>query len=226
MRSHAAAGPPGIHLPRLDSTGPLPRSRGSKTGRQTRRDRTCEAEAEGGCQCGAGALSLAATASYPPSMYLTHPSTMHTQDSLALGAGGAVASPNPLSEHGLTNTSSNESHHHDHDHATMSLFVCIFNHSSPDRAEFPPSGFSYPCSLPIVSGLMGLGRWPGRLHMASFSSSCRWLPQVRPMFLCVCVCVCVSASLFHLEYPPARGFFTIPLRAQSSFRPSSMPHAT
>lgn len=53
-----AAGPPGISSPKIGFDRALPRSRGSENGRQTSRDRTCEAEAEGGCQCGAGAFFL------------------------------------------------------------------------------------------------------------------------------------------------------------------------
>lgn len=116
--------------------------------------------------------------------------------------------PNPLSEHGLTNTSSNESHHHDHDHATMSLFCLYLTISLPIEQYSHPSGFSYPAPLPPkVSGL-GLGhQWPGRLHMASFSSwCCGFLRSVPCVCVCVSVCVCGGASLFHLENPPARGF--------------------
>ena len=82
-----------------------------QTGRTNKqeRGRTCEAEAEGGCQCGLcvqGPLCLLAS-DHPPKC-------------LALfGCNWCGGSPKPLSEHGLTNTSSNELYHHrDLDHAT------------------------------------------------------------------------------------------------------------
>lgn len=55
MRSHLLQVPQEFHLPRLDSTGPCQGPGGQRLAGQTSRDRTCEAEAEGGCQCGAGA---------------------------------------------------------------------------------------------------------------------------------------------------------------------------
>lgn len=141
-----------------------------------------------------GLLSASLSSTARPIHNNTHKST-HTH-SLALAASGASCFPNPLSEHGLTNTSSNESHHHDHDHATMSLLF-IFNNFCPNRATFPPSGFSYPAP-PKVSGL---GRACGLAGCIGFSSAPGAVAFSGPSHVCICVCLCVvwCASLFHLE---------------------------
>lgn len=57
----------------------LAKVQGVREWQTNKRDRTCEAEAEGGCQCGAGALSL-------PLLHPTHNTrTIHPHASLAFG---------------------------------------------------------------------------------------------------------------------------------------------
>lgn len=79
----------------------------------------------------------------------------------------------------------------------MSLFCLYLTISLPIEQYIHPSGFSYPAPLPPkVSGLgdWGWAKWPGRLHMASFSSRCRGFLRSVPcvcMRVCPCVCVCV-----------------------------------
>lgn len=75
MRSHAAAGPPGISSPKIGFDRALPRSRGSEDGRQTSRDRTCEAEAEGG-----GRVSVWCRGPLSPRPLLHQPLTLPTHN--------------------------------------------------------------------------------------------------------------------------------------------------
>lgn len=170
-----------------------------------KRDRTCEAEAEGGCQ-GVSALQ-------GPSRCHNTRTNPPTRIARLGRAGGAGCFPNLLSEHGLANTSSNESHHHDHDHATMSLF-CLYLTISSQSSTLPTSRFLV-SSSPKVPGLRLA--WPGRLHRLSAQLDVLWLSQVRPMFVggrVVRACVW-PASLFHLE---SAGPWIHHLCTQSSFR--------
>lgn len=134
--------PQEFHLPRLDSTGPC-----QGPGGQRMADKQAEIERakpkpreEGGCQCGAGALSRLDHCFINHSLCLP---TIHAQIPphafARSGCEWCTRFPNPLSEAGLTNTSSNESHHHhDHDHATNVAFCLYLTISPPNRAEFPP----------------------------------------------------------------------------------------
>lgn len=157
-----------------------------------KRDRTCEAEAEGGCQCPAGALSPPSASS---SAHGTHNTRTNPPTRIARfgRAGGAGCFPNLLSEHGLANTSSNESHHHDHDHATMSSF-CLYLTISSQSSTVPTFRFLV-SSSPKVPGLRLA--WPGLAGCIGFllSSKCCGFLRSVPCLWVGGASVCVVCKL-------------------------------
>ena len=174
--------------PKIGFDRALPRSRGSENGRQTREIEPAKPKPREGVHAAHGPLCQPSTHTHP---HNTRTEATHTHRSLLVQVGDAECLPNPLSEHGLTNTSSNESHHQDHDHATMSLLF-IFNNLSP--IEHIPTLSFLVSSSPRVSGLE-LPELAGCIGVGQLKM--RWLSQVRPHVSCVRACV--RASLFHLE---------------------------
>lgn len=215
---HTCCRSPRNSSPKIGFDRALPRSRGSQTGTQTRDIERAKPKPREGvrvsvlCRGPLAALSLPSASSFA---HGTHNTRTNPPTRIArLGrAGGAGCFPNLLSEHGLANTSSNESHHHDHDHATMSLF-CLYLTISSQSSTLPTSRFLV-SSSPKVPGLRLA--WPGRLHRLSAQLDVLWLSQVRPMSVGGCVVrACVwPASLFHLE---SAGPWIHHLCTQSSFR--------
>lgn len=149
---YSAAGPQEIHLPRLDSTGTLPGSRGREqtgstgsTGRTNTEISNVRSRSRGRVSVSAGAASLFVSCFKPPKYPATHTHTqpdnttrtIHPGASISLDAAAAEAPPNPLSEHGLTNISSNKYHRHDLEpcHTTTSLLFIINNLSSSPESR-------------------------------------------------------------------------------------------
>lgn len=184
---HTCCRSPGIHLPRLDSTGTCQGPGVEALAGQTREIERAKPKPREGVSVCAGAALLSCFK--PPTPHPHNTRTIHLNALLSLVANGTNAPPSPLSEHGLTNTSSNEYHHHDLDHATTSRLF-IINNLSPVN-PIPTSGFSHPAFPKCRDWGAGLA-WPGRLHRYGIGKlQVLWLSQVRPM----CVCKLISPQI-------------------------------